>query len=66
MVHPKQDILYIKMHNLLIILFFSKDTIWSSHTDEYNYYINKKGKVIVNDAVNIHFVNNEYYDFIFS
>ena len=47
-------------------IIFSKNTIWSSHTDEYNYYDNKKGKVIVNDAVNISLVKNEHYDFVFS
>jgi hypothetical protein len=38
---------------------FSKNTIWSNHTDVYNYYNNKTGKVIVNDAVDISLVNNE-------
>lgn len=45
---------------------FSKDTIWSKHIDEYNYYENKKGKVIINDSVNIHLVENDRYDFCFS
>ena len=45
---------------------FSKDTVWQNSTDEYNYYHNKKGKVIINDAVNITHVENEYYDFVFS
>jgi len=45
---------------------FSKNTVWSNHTDEYNYYNNKKGKVIVNDAVDISLVQNECYDFVFS
>ena len=45
---------------------FSANTIWSNHTDEYNYYSNKKGKVIINDAVNISLVQNECYDFCFS
>ena len=45
---------------------FSKNTVWSNHTDEYYYYHNKKGKVIVNDAVNISLVENECYDFVFS
>jgi SAM-dependent methyltransferase len=45
---------------------FSKNTIWSNHTDEYNYYTNKKGKVIINDAVNILNVTNDSYDFVFS
>jgi SAM-dependent methyltransferase len=48
-------------------IIFSKNNIWSSNiTDEYNYYNNKKGKVIINDAVNITLVQNEYYDFCFS
>jgi SAM-dependent methyltransferase len=45
---------------------FSKVTTWSKHDEEYNYYQNKKGKVIINDAVNISLVQNEYYDFCFS
>lgn len=45
---------------------FSKHTIWSNHTDDYNYYPNKKGRVIINDAVNISSVQNECYDFCFS
>jgi SAM-dependent methyltransferase len=45
---------------------FSKDTVWSSHTEDYNYYKNKKGKVIINDAVNISLIQNENYDFCFS
>jgi len=59
------DILY---QNALTIdnIIFSKDTIWSSHTDEYNYYYDKTGKVIINDAVNVSHVKNESYDFVFS
>lgn len=45
---------------------FSKNTIWSNHTEEYNYYHNKKGKVILNDAVDISHVKDETYDFYFS
>ena len=45
---------------------FSKNTIWSNHTEEYNYYGNKKGKIIVNDAVDMSLVENECYDFCFS
>ena len=54
------------MRERLIMLFFSKNTIWSNHTDDYYYYYNKKGKVIVNDAVDISSVNNDTYDFCFS
>lgn len=45
---------------------FSNDTIWSRHTDEYHYYPNKSGRVIINDAVNITNVGDAVYDFVFS
>jgi len=45
---------------------FSKNTIWSNHTDVYNFYPGKTGKVIVNDAVDISLVKNDSYDFCFS
>ena len=59
------DVIYensISMDNVI----FSKNTVWSTHTEEYNYYYNKKGKVIINDAVNISLVQNDTYDFYFS
>ncbi len=59
------DILY-KNAKTIDNVIFSKNTIWSNHTDEYNYYNNKKGKLIINDAVNISHVQNERYDFVFS
>jgi SAM-dependent methyltransferase len=59
------DILYKNVKNIDNII-FSNNTIWSNHTDEYNYYYNKKGKVIINDATNILDVQNECYDFVFS
>lgn len=62
---PNANIIYqnaISIDNVI----FSKCTIWSNHTDEYNYYHDKKGKVIVNDAVDISLVQNESYDFCFS
>ena len=45
---------------------FSKNTVWSNHSHEYHYYNNKKGNVIINDAVNISQVKNDQYDFVFS
>ena len=45
---------------------FSKNTVWSCHDEIYNYYKDKTGKVIVNDAIDISNVNNEYYDFCVS
>jgi SAM-dependent methyltransferase len=59
------NILYENSANIDNVI-FSKNTIWSNHTDEYNYYHNKKGIVIINDAVNISNVQNEIYDFVFS
>jgi hypothetical protein len=38
-----------KMDNVI----FSKNTIWNKSTDIYQYYPNKSGNVIINDAVNI-------------
>ena len=45
---------------------FSKETVWSDHSDEYKYYDHKTGKVIINDAVNISLVYSQVYDFVFS
>jgi len=45
---------------------FSKNTVWSQHTDEYVYYQGKTGKVIINDAVNITNISDESYDFCFA
>jgi len=55
-----------KNANSIDNVIFSKNTIWSNYTDEYNYYDNKRGKIIVNDAVNIYSVKDETYDFCFS
>lgn len=52
--------------NMMNNVVFSKETIWANHTEEYNYFENKKGKVIINDAVNISNVGNDVYDFVFS
>lgn len=62
---PTGNILYQNATTIDNVI-FSKNTIWASHTHEYNYYDNKKGKVIINDAVNISLVQNESYDFCFS
>jgi SAM-dependent methyltransferase len=46
---------------------FSRETTWSTHlNDDYLYYYSKKGRVIINDAVNITNVQNEVYEFCFS
>jgi SAM-dependent methyltransferase len=58
-------IIYENASNLDNII-FSNDTVWSKHNNEYKYYNNKKGKVIINDAVNISSVQNDSYDFCFS
>ena len=59
------NIIYENASNLDNII-FSNNTVWSKHNNEYNYYNNKKGKVIINDAVNISSVQNDSYDFCFS
>jgi len=45
---------------------FSKNTIWSQHTDEYHFSPGKIGKVIINDAVDINKVGKNVYDYCFS
>ena len=62
---PTGEILY-KNASKIDNVIFSNNTVWSFHTNEYNYYHNKKGKVIINDATNIMEVENECYDFVFS
>jgi SAM-dependent methyltransferase len=48
-------------------IIFSPHTIWSIHTgDEYRYYYDKKGKLIINDTVNITNVQDSVYDFCYS
>lgn len=43
-----------KNANSIDDIIFSKSTVWSSHNNnEYNYFNGKKGKVIINDAINI-------------
>jgi len=58
-------VIYKQSYNMDNVI-FSNNTIWSSHTEEYNYYPGKKGKVIINDAVNITNIQNETYDFCFA
>jgi len=55
-----------KNSNSMDNVIFSKNTIWSSHTDIYKYYDNKIGKVIINDAVDISYVKDNTYDFCFA
>jgi SAM-dependent methyltransferase len=45
---------------------FSNETIWGNHSDEFNFFGNKKGKIIINDATNISDIGNEKYDFCFA
>jgi len=45
---------------------FSKNTIWSNHTDEYKYHPHKTGKVLVHDAVDLSSIQPQSYDFVFS
>jgi len=45
---------------------FSKETVWSKHTDNYIYHPHKTGKVIVHDAVDLSSIQPQMYDFVFS
>lgn len=62
---PNVDIIYHNSNSIDNVI-FSNNTIWSTHTNEYKYYNNKKGKVIINDAVSISDVENDTYDFCLS
>ena len=62
---PCNEIIYENSSSMDNII-FSKDTIWGSNKEEYNYYNNKKGKNIINDSVNIYLINDETYDFCFA
>jgi hypothetical protein len=58
------EIIYMNSYNMDNVI-YSKNTMWSNHTDEYNYKYGL-GKNIINDAVNIKSIDNESYDFCFS
>ena len=62
---PRSETIY-KESNSIDNVIFSQNTVWSNHTDLYNYYDGKTGKVIINDAVNISLVEDNIYDFVFS
>lgn len=59
------DVIY-KHAAILDNIVFSNDTVWANHTEHYNYYPNKQGNVIINDAVSISKVSDHAYDFVFS
>jgi len=62
---PNGTIIYENATNMDNVI-FSKKTVWSKHVDEYNYYNDKIGKLIINDGVNISQIQNNIYDFCFS
>jgi len=57
-------VIYRNVNNLDNVI-FSPNTVWSNHTDKYNYYENKPGSVIINDATDIKSVATGKYDFYF-
>jgi SAM-dependent methyltransferase len=59
------NIIYQNASNIDNVI-FSKNTVWSIHDEEYHYYMDKKGKVLINDAVDISSVKDGAYDFCFS
>jgi SAM-dependent methyltransferase len=63
---PSGPVIY-QFANSIDNIIFSPHTIWSIHTgDEYRYYYDKKGKLIINDTVNITNVQDSVYDFCYS
>jgi SAM-dependent methyltransferase len=62
---PTAGLIYPHAKNMDNVIFSNK-TIWSTHSQEYKYYPNKNGKVILNDVVDMHLVPNDEYDFLFS
>ena len=53
--------------DLMDNVIFSNNTTWINHnSNEYNYYNNKVGKVIISDTVDIAVIKNEEYDFVFA
>lgn len=55
-----------KHSDMMDNVIFSNNTVWSTHTDTYNYYPGKSGRVFINDAVNIESISDKSYDFCFS
>lgn len=49
--------------NIIDNVVFLNDLIWHSQFANYNYYSNKFGKVIINDATNIKDIKDNTYDF---
>lgn len=63
---PSGSVIY-HYANSIDNIIFSPHTIWSIHTgDEYRYYYDKKGKLIINDTVNVTNVQDSVYDFCYS
>ena len=62
---PTGNIIY-KNANTLDNVIFSSNTVWSTHTDVYNFSPGKSGKVIINDATAINDVIDNTYDFCFA
>ena len=62
---PMVDVIYENAYSIDNVI-FSKNTIWSNHTDTYKYYEGKTGNIIINDTVDISNVKNECYDFCFA
>ena len=60
-----RDIIYKNAKDIDNVI-FSPDTVWSKHGEDYMYYKDKIGKVIINDAVNISSIKDESYDFCLS
>ena len=64
--HHEELIIY-KNATTIDNVIFSSDTVWSKHdSQEYRYYENKVGEVIINDGTDITDVESNSYDFLFA
>jgi len=45
---------------------FHKNTVWANQNSTYNFFKDKSGKIIIDDAVDITNVSNKTYDFLFA
>jgi SAM-dependent methyltransferase len=62
---PTGSVIYQSVNHLDNVI-FSKETVWSNHTDIYSYFPGKTGTVLIHDAVDIPTVSTGTYDFVFA
>ena len=60
-----KKILYKNANNFDNVI-WSNNTVWYKQKKTYNFYPQKKGKIIINDATDISKIKDKTYDFLFS